>query len=96
MKFKKEKTSRYKMFFLGKDLNTDDYIMAITICDVVWYEQYFRITKQELDIYDKSLEEFMNIYEECAALGTKSTRFLCSDKIIENTPEQLERLREGN
>jgi hypothetical protein len=95
MKYKHEKVNRDYMFSLGKDVVRDEYVMAITVTWVAWYELYFSISKEEFDLYDQNLSEFMNIYTECRRSGTKSNRFLCSDMVKENTSQQLERLREG-
>ena len=95
MKFISEKVNRDYIFSLGKDVVRDEYIMAIIIPWIAWYEQYFNISKEEFDLYDENLTEFMNIFNECKRLGTKSTRFLCSEQVKENTLQQLERLREG-
>ena len=95
MKYKYEKVNRDYMFSIGKDAVRNEFIMAITVTWVAWYEQYFSISKDEFVLYNVNLPEFMNIYNECRSLGTKSSRFLCSDMVKENTPQQLERLREG-
>ena len=95
MKFKSEKVNQNKMFCLGKDIVRGEYIMAITVCEIAWYQQYFSISKEEFDLYEEKLDEFMNIYNECISSLSGSYRFLCSDKVKENTPQQLERLREG-
>lgn len=95
MKFQSEKVNQNKIFSLGKDIVRDEYIMAITVCGIAWYERYFSISKEEFDLYDENYDVFINIYNECMELGIKSDRFLCSDKVKENTLQQLERLREG-
>ena len=97
MKFKAEKVNRTKLFSLGKDVVRDEYIMAIVIAGITWYEQYFSISKKEFELYDENIDGdgFIKIYDECFYYGSGSNRYLCSDKLKENTPKQLERLREG-
>ena len=96
MKFKSEKVNHENMFAIGKDLVRDEYIMAITVCGIAWYDHYFSISQKEFELYDEERDEFMKIYYHCMRSGSGSYRFLCSDKINENVQSQLERLREGN
>ncbi|URZ04213.1 hypothetical protein [Clostridium felsineum] len=95
MDFQRIKVNNSKLFCLGKDLIRDEFIMSITICGIAWYEQYFSISKDEFNLYEKNEDEFMSIYEECIYLSTANQRFLCSDMIEENNCKQLERLKEG-
>lgn len=95
MKFQRIKVNNSKLFCLGIDLIRDEYIMAITICGIAWYEQYFSISEEEFNLYEENEDEFMSIYKECIYSGTANQRFLCSDMIKENNCKQLERLKVG-
>lgn len=70
------KEEYYRVGYVSK---LNKYVLAIIIPATVWYEQYYEISEKEyLDFDLKAL------VKEIRKEGTKSNRFLFSEKLNEN------------
>ena len=68
-----------------------EYLLAITVTYVGWYEQYYIIQKDEYDLWKDNTDQLDAIAEECRKNNIHSKRFLYSEMPQENTTkEQLE------
>ena len=83
---------RTKHFYtIGYCSEWKEYLLAITVPYVCWYEQYYIIQKDEYDLWKDNIDQLDTIAEECRENNIYSKRFLYSEMPQENTTkEQLE------
>ena len=74
----------------GYSYTLDTYVLAVNVLALWRYTRYYSITKEEYDLHRtaKGLKELDNIAWQCISAENQHKRFLCSDMMLENTPEQ--------
>ena len=96
MKLKDEKVRNQKLYYVGYCEYLDKYVLATTVAWVAWYNRYYEISKEEYLSFDSDIEKLDMLAKECNKLENLSERFLFSDKLEENTPEQTALMKNIN
>lgn len=89
---KKQKTRISKQYSIGYSSTLKCYILACTVQWILWYDRYFHISEEEYYLSEGNVTALDRIANQCYAQGTSSSRFICSEKKDENTPEQTSQL----
>lgn len=71
-------------------MESDEYLLAVTVPYVAYYDQYYSISQTEYLLWQSDVEKLDMIAEECRRENIHSRRFLFSERLEENTKEQLE------
>lgn len=89
LSFQKVRTKHF--YTIGYCSEWKEYLLAITVQYVCWYEQYYIIQKDEYDLWKDNIDQLDAIAEECRKTNIHNKRFLYSEMPQENnTKEQLE------
>lgn len=78
------------VYDIGYSYTLDTYVLAVNVLALWRYTRYYSITKEEYNLHRtaKGLKELDNIAWQCISAENQHKRFLCSDMMLENTPEQ--------
>ena len=87
MKMVDEKVRSEKMYRVGYLPGIEKYAMACVVAGIAWYDRFFEITKEEYNSFGS--EELDQLAKELSYQGSKSQRFLFSEKNEENTKDRL-------
>ena len=86
LKMEQVKVRNEKYYSVGYSPKLNKYILANTIPYIMYYEQYYEITKEEYDMFGtKELDDLANSFLNS---GTNSDRFLFSGMDKENNEQQ--------
>lgn len=90
MNLDNEKVRPEKWYRVGYIARIDKYVLATVVPWIVLYDRFFEITESEYLLFESDLPRLDTLAKELSELGEFSERFLFSDKIEENSPEQSE------
>lgn len=88
MHLDKEKIRTEKWYRVGYIAHIDKYVLTTVVPWIVLYDRFFEITEAEYLLFESDLTRLDALAKELSELGEFSERFLFSDKIEENSPEQ--------
>lgn len=93
-----QKFRRKKLYFIGYSPSLDKYILATLMLDIWNYKRYYVLSHKEYRMYMNNIKALDKIAWNYRKQGISHSRYLCSEKVEENTEKQQEiysRLCEG-
>lgn len=83
----KEKVNADRYYSVGYSPALDEYILVTVVTDacVAWFNRYFQIFEHEYRMFEENEAELNSLADKLFAAGVSSCRFLCSDRLAENT-----------
>lgn len=64
------------------------YMLAIIITWVVWYERYYSILEDEYKWFDSDIDKLNHLVDELYHSGVSNSRFMFSERNIDNNSFQ--------
>ena len=90
MELENRKVNEEKLYSVGYSRKSKSYVMSIVITWVMWFNRYYRITKEEYDSFGTSTLDKLS--ETFLREGVNSDRFLDSDMACESPTWKRRRL----
>lgn len=90
MELENRKVNEEKLYSVGYSRKSKSYVMSIVITWVMWFNRYYRITKEEYDSFGTSTLDKLS--ETFLREGVNSDRFLDSDMAYESPTWKRRRL----
>ena len=90
MELENRKVNEEKLYSVGYSRKSKSYVMSIVITWVMWFNRYYRITKEEYDSFGTSTLDKLS--ESFLREGVNSDRFLDSDMACESPTWKRRRL----
>ena len=84
MDLKYEKVRTEKLYAVGYDETNHRYLLIIVVPEVVWYNRYYFISKEEYDWFESKIENLDLLAKECYESEIYNERFAFSDMATEN------------
>ena len=83
------KVNKDKYYTVGYCPYLKQYMLAITITWVAWYERYYSISEDEYKWFDSDIDKLNHLVDELLPFGRRLILVLCFQKgIIENNSFQ--------
>lgn len=82
------KVNKDKYYKVGYSPYLKQYVMAITITRIVWYDRYYAISRTEYDWFDNDINKLNNLADELYLSGVTLPRFIFSEQNFENNSSQ--------
>ena len=84
MKLINRKVRNEKLYSVGYDEKSKQYIMEIVITWIAWYNRYYLISKEEYQWFETFIEKLDTLADRCLRIEEFGDRFIKSDKLEEN------------
>ena len=82
------KVNKDKYYTVGYCPYLKQYMLAITITWVAWYERYYSISEDEYKWFDSDIDKLNHLVDELYHSGVSNSRFMFSERNIENNSFQ--------
>ena len=83
------KVNKDKYYKVGYSPYLKQYVLAITITWIAWYERYYSISEGEYKWFDNDIDKLNHLANELYHLGISSSRFIFSEMSAENDSSQM-------
>lgn len=87
MKYKYLFVEHKKLYSIGINEETNEYVLMVIVPSTVWYSRYFRISKEEFDYFNSDKKHLLDeLAHSCSYydISENKDRFIHSDLSIEN------------
>lgn len=84
------KINKDKYYKVGYSPYLKQYIMAITITWIAWYDRYYSISEDEYKWFDNDIDKLNHLADELYYSGVYHPRFIFSERSTDNNLSQIE------